>query len=107
MRISASTSTVVLFRPFKKAPAQPANPCSQAATVLTALVVLVVVSRATSLVPHDPALQTWAAVFVAIVVQSLPFLLLGVLLASAISTLISEELISRFFPKNAVEYLVS
>lgn len=77
----------------------PAQPFSQATTVCAVLVGLVVLSRATSLVPHDAALETWAAMFVAITIQSLPFLLLGVLLASAISTLLSEQVISRVFPR--------
>jgi uncharacterized membrane protein YraQ (UPF0718 family) len=47
-----------------------------------------------------PALRTWSAMFVAIVVQSLPFLVLGVILAAAISTLISERLLRRVVPRN-------
>lgn len=79
----------------------PAQPFRQATVVLAFLVALVVVSRATSLVPHAAALQTWTAVFVAIVIQSLPFLMMGVLLASAISTLVSERVIERIMPKRA------
>lgn len=73
----------------------------QATTVLLVLVGVVVLARVTSLVPDAPALQTWAAIFVAIVIQSLPFLLLGVVLAAAISTLLSEELLGRIFPARA------
>ena len=73
---------------------------AQTTQVLVGLVVLVVVSRALGLVPDQPALQTWAAMFIAIFIQSLPFLLLGVILAAAISTLLSERVIRAVVPKN-------
>lgn len=79
--------------------APPATPLEESTKVLIGLVVVVFVTRAFGLVPDAPALQTWAAVFVAIVVQSLPFLLLGVVLAAAISTLLSERVISRVVPR--------
>ncbi len=55
------------------------------------------------LVPRldDPALATWSTIFVAIVVQSVPFLVGGVLLAGAIATLLSERALRRLVPDNA------
>lgn len=47
-----------------------------------------------------PALATWSTIFVAIVVQSIPFLLGGVLLAAVISTLLSERALRRLVPSN-------
>lgn len=72
----------------------------QTTIVLGCLVGAVVLSRAFGLVPDAPALQTWAAMFIAIVIQSLPFLLLGVVLAAAISTLLSERVIRAVVPQN-------
>ncbi|MCR1783476.1 permease [Nocardioides carbamazepini] len=48
------------------------------------------------------AFQTWATVFLAIVVQSIPFLVLGVLLSGLISALLSERVVSRALPRNPV-----
>lgn len=48
----------------------------------------------------DPAFQTWATVFLAIVVQSIPFLVLGVVLSGMISALLSERLVSKMLPAN-------
>ena len=47
-----------------------------------------------------PALATWSTIFVAIVVQAIPFLVGGVLLAAAISTLLSERALRRLVPSN-------
>ncbi|WGX96294.1 permease [Nocardioides sp. L-11A] len=46
------------------------------------------------------AFQTWATVFLAIVVQSIPFLVLGVALSGLISALLSERLVSRVLPRS-------
>lgn len=48
------------------------------------------------------AVQAWATVFLAIIVQSLPFLVLGVLLSGLISALLSEQVVSRIMPRNPV-----
>ena len=65
--------------------------------------VLVVLALSQSwLVPRldHPALATWSTIFVAIVVQSIPFLVGGVLLAAVISTLLSERALRRAVPDN-------
>ena len=49
-----------------------------------------------------PTLQTWSTIFVAIVVQSVPFLVVGVLLSAVISILLSERVLSAVVPKNPV-----
>jgi uncharacterized protein len=46
-----------------------------------------------------PALRTWTTMFLAIVIQALPFLVMGVLLASAISTFLSEALLRKALPQ--------
>jgi uncharacterized membrane protein YraQ (UPF0718 family) len=48
----------------------------------------------------SPALATWSTIFVAIVVQSIPFLVGGVLLAGVIATLLSEKALRRLVPTN-------
>jgi uncharacterized membrane protein YraQ (UPF0718 family) len=49
----------------------------------------------------DPvALRTWTTVFVAIVVQALPFLALGVLISGAITALVSPALLERVLPRS-------
>ncbi len=68
--------------------------------VLAALVVLALSQQ--WLVPRldHPALATWSTIFVAIVVQSIPFLVGGVLLAAVIATLLSERALRRLVPSN-------
>lgn len=82
--------------------AEPAGQPRLGQAVVTLLVLggVVALSRLTDLVPDQPALQTWAAMFVAIFVQALPFLLLGVVLAAGISVLLSERVIRRVVPAN-------
>lgn len=48
------------------------------------------------------AFRTWCTMFVAIVVQSLPFLLGGVLLSAVISRHLSERVLQQVIPKNPV-----
>lgn len=48
------------------------------------------------------AFRTWCTMFVAIVVQSAPFLLGGVLLSATIARFLSEGLLRRVLPKNPV-----
>lgn len=70
----------------------------------TEIVLLLVVSAAlfsqrwVSEYLDAPALRTWSTMFVAIVIQSLPFLVMGVLLASTISTFLSEALLRKALP---------
>jgi uncharacterized protein len=47
----------------------------------------------------DPALATWSTIFVSIVVQALPFLVLGVLLSAAIAAFVPPSLLSRALPR--------
>ncbi|MFT4265034.1 MAG: permease [Nocardioides sp.] len=48
------------------------------------------------------AVQTWCTMFVAVVVQSTPFLVGGVLLSTVISRLVSERIIRRIVPRSPV-----
>lgn len=49
-----------------------------------------------------PSLQYWSTVFLAIVLQALPFLVLGVLLSAAIAVLVPAEWIARALPSRPV-----
>jgi uncharacterized protein len=58
--------------------------------LIVLLVVVALYSRGTLTGSLNPvALRTWTTVFVAIVVQALPFLALGVLISGAITALVS------------------
>jgi uncharacterized protein len=48
----------------------------------------------------DPALQTWATIFVSITVQALPFLVMGVLVSGAITAFVPPSVFNRILPKN-------
>ncbi|MGN9845878.1 permease [Nonomuraea sp. H19] len=53
------------------------------------------------LAPHltDPALRTWATVFVAVCVQAIPFLVLGVALSAAITAFVPASFWTRALPR--------
>lgn len=70
-------------------------------TEVVAIAVLAVLVGGRWLVPlfDSPTLATWSTIFLAIVIQSTPFLLFGVLLSAVISSLLSERLLSRVVPK--------
>lgn len=50
----------------------------------------------------NDAFRTWCTMFVAIVVQSLPFLIGGVLLSALISRHLSERVLQRAIPRNPI-----
>jgi uncharacterized protein len=66
------------------------------------LVVVALYSRGTLTGSLNPvALRTWTTVFVAIVTQALPFLVLGVLVSGAITALVSPAVLARLLPRSA------
>src|SRR5215218_6751260 len=67
------------------------------------LVVVALYSRGTLTGSLNPVvLRTWTTVFVAIVIQALPFLVLGVLVSGAITALVSPAVLARLLPKSPV-----
>lgn len=68
------------------------------------LIVLAVLLGGRWLIPllNQPSLQTWSTIFVAIVIQSVPFLVMGVVLSAVISSLLSERVLSAVVPRNPV-----
>lgn len=49
-----------------------------------------------------PTFSTWSTIFLAIVIQSVPFLVMGVFLSAVISIVLSERVLSRVVPTNPV-----
>ncbi|HUG74872.1 MAG TPA: permease [Acidimicrobiia bacterium] len=49
-----------------------------------------------------PHLQTWATIFVATLLQAMPFLVLGVAMSGAIAAFISADRMQRLLPRNPV-----
>lgn len=47
-------------------------------------------------------LQTFKTIFISILLEAMPFILLGVLLSSLLQTFVSERAIQRFIPKNPI-----
>src|SRR4051795_4777308 len=68
-------------------------------------VVLLVVLGAAALRPllqdllDKPAVAHWATIFVAIAIQALPFLVLGVTISAAIAAFVSPGLLPKLLPK--------
>jgi uncharacterized protein len=86
-------------------PPQPAAPVQPRRRVDGRLIVLLVLvalgARGMLGGSLDPvALRTWTTVFVAIVVQALPFLALGVLISGAITALVSPAVLERALPRS-------
>ncbi|MFI9599899.1 permease [Streptomyces sp. NPDC052043] len=51
---------------------------------------------------EQPALQAWRTVLAAVVVQGVPFLLLGTVVSAAITAFVSPRLLARVLPRNPV-----
>jgi hypothetical protein len=64
------------------------------------LVVLVLVRSPLSSVLTGARLQTWSTVFLAVVVQSVPFLMLGVVLSAVIAVFVPTSFFERALPRS-------
>jgi uncharacterized membrane protein YraQ (UPF0718 family) len=78
------------------------GPVGQVEVVALAILVILVSGRWLVPLLDHPSLSTWSTIFVAIVIQSTPFLVMGVVLSAVISALLSEKLLNRVVPKNPV-----
>ncbi|MFM7598528.1 MAG: permease [Actinomycetota bacterium] len=67
-----------------------------------ALILLVIAQRWLVGLFDNPALQTGATIFVSIVVQALPFLVMGVLLSGAIAAFVPASFWRKALPRNQV-----
>lgn len=71
--------------------------------VLTMVLLLVVLAQGpVRQALSAPVMQSWMTVFVAVVVQALPFLVLGVLLSAAIAVFVPATWFTRALPNNPV-----
>jgi uncharacterized membrane protein YraQ (UPF0718 family) len=70
--------------------------------VAVGALVLIVSQRWIISVFDQPALQTAATVFVSIIVQALPFLVLGILLSAAIAAFVPRSFWQRALPSNPI-----
>ncbi|WP_328830646.1 permease [Streptomyces sp. NBC_00252] len=69
--------------------------------VLTMVLLLVVLAQGPiRQALSAPVMQSWMTVFVAVVVQALPFLVLGVLLSAGIAVFVPATFFARALPKN-------
>ena len=89
------------------APAAPAAPAGEPGrpglVVLVALVVAAVLARPLLEGLLDrPAIANWATVFVAIAVQAMPFLVLGVAVSAAIAAFVPPGAVARAMPRRTV-----
>jgi uncharacterized membrane protein YraQ (UPF0718 family) len=78
------------------------RPIGQAEVVALAILAILVGGRWLVPLLDHPSLATWSTIFVAIVIQSTPFLVVGVLLSAVISALLSQRLLDRVVPRNPV-----
>jgi len=69
--------------------------------ILTALLIFVGFFRGQLVALFDnPAMQTWATVFVSIVIQAIPFLVLGVVISAIIAVFVPPSFFAKALPKN-------
>ncbi len=80
------------------------TPLSKVAIAVWLYLAIVVVYRSNfrEVLFAVPSLQYWSTVFLAIVLQALPFLVLGVLLSAGIAVLVPTEWITRALPHRPV-----
>jgi hypothetical protein len=98
-----SSSAPELDRPVESEhePAPPGRPWSLYA--LIGVCAVIVIFRGLLLGAFNaPIMQTWATVFVSIVVQATPFLVLGVLVSAGIAVYVPAEFFARVLPSRPV-----
>ena len=89
--------TLTAPAPVLAPPASPTTP-SPAPWVVLALCLLVAAVR----LRDDALLQTWSTVALAVVLQALPFLVLGTLLSGAVAAYVPAGMIPRLVPRRPV-----
>ncbi|URZ00458.1 permease [Clostridium felsineum] len=61
-----------------------------------------VIRKTFSFLLENPSLQSFVTIFISIILEALPFIIIGVFLSSLIQVFISEETLARIIPKNTV-----
>ncbi len=83
-------------------PAAPRRPRSRSGDLLAGLLaVVLVLYLLRPAVFEAPALRAWSTVFVAVCLQALPFLVIGVLLSAAISAFVPPSFFQQALPRRA------
>jgi uncharacterized membrane protein YraQ (UPF0718 family) len=84
-------------------PAPPARWRPGSVEILIVVLVAVVLLRGPLVgLFNNPAMQTWATVFVSIVIQAIPFLVLGVVISAMIAVFVPPSFFARALPSRAV-----
>jgi uncharacterized membrane protein YraQ (UPF0718 family) len=63
--------------------------------------IIVVFPDQLSYAVRSPAIQNWSTIFVSVTLQAVPFLVLGVLVSSALAALVPASVLPRIFPRKA------
>lgn len=98
-QVTIESSRPVATAPSAGRPAGNWRPGSLELLVI-GMLVLLVGSRLLGGWRGTPWVQAWAAVFIAICVQALPFLLLGTVLSAAVAAFVPTSFLERALPKN-------
>lgn len=97
-----TTETSEADEASKQADAPPRRRSITSLEVLCVVLVLALVGQQWLADRLDvPAIQTGATIFVAVCVQALPFLVVGVLISGAIAAFVSADLLRKLLPKKA------
>lgn len=82
---------------------EPGRPPERALLPIAGLLVVAALVRPQLVSLLDrPAVANWATIFVAVTIQALPFLVLGVSVSAAIAAFVSPATISRMFPQRPI-----
>lgn len=84
---------------FDFGPAKKRSPAPE--IIALALLAMVLLPSGLRGLLESPGIRNWVTVFVAIVVQAIPFLVLGTLLSGAIAALVPPGWLAKHLPKNA------
>lgn len=77
-------------------------PRSRSLAIWTYLGLVIVYHRTAEGLFRSPALQNWATILVSLTLQAVPFLVMGVLVSAAVSTLVPASWIERALPRSSL-----
>jgi uncharacterized membrane protein YraQ (UPF0718 family) len=97
-RSTEGSMTATAMTPAPETRSRPGQP----ELILLLVIATVILQRKAAAMLDIAALQAWSTMFIAVVLQALPFLVFGMLLSAGISTFMSETLLRRALPARAV-----
>jgi len=99
-KMSGMTRSSVLVPPDAQAPAAPSRHRIGSLEILIGLVVLAFAGQHVFIGWFNhPSIKAWTTVFVAVTVQAMPFLVLGVLISGAIAAFVPATFFARVLPR--------